>query len=217
MASCHSIILTLQNWDHWYKVIQSAAMADRVWEFMDPEVDEKDLPTLEWPKEPHFSMVKEGATSIFDLDPLQLQQFRYFDDRYRWEVRDIKKKEEKIRHMSYQILVSTTENLAAHLEASWSPHRMLQTLKRLAAPRPIEREINALRDYQRLMRIPESMDLKQWLLDLRAAFKTCEKLNLPEAQPKRAIANFLKTFEEQGSHILVQMVGETSDWHLHHL
>ncbi|KAL2000222.1 hypothetical protein VTN02DRAFT_3394 [Thermoascus thermophilus] len=191
------IILTGQNWDHWIQVIQAAAMEHRIWEYMDPDVDEKDLPKLERPEFPHFSMVKKDAQSITELNELEVEHFRHFEHQYEKKIREIEKKEEMIRKIRTRIMETTSPKLATSLEVSWTPHRMLQTLKKQTAPRGSERERNASYTFRHLMKGPKGMDVKEWLVDLEIAFEICKKMNLPEGNHQRAVYQFVRAMNDR--------------------
>jgi len=79
-ASSRVILRGPGNWDAWISIIRKQAKNQNVWEYINPDLDNK--PTLTRPTEPAASEVRADATEIGNLEGDDFTKFQILENRY---------------------------------------------------------------------------------------------------------------------------------------
>lgn len=173
-----------------------AVQAD-IWQYIDPDVPEADLPKLTEPdnnKKPSVKDIKIGANALTDLNECELDIYHLLLRDYQRDLDKYESKRRALKDIRGRILRSVTKELLPVTERKGSAHSMLVALKRRITPL-YEEEM--ARRYRSLMRGPRGMDVDRWLLRLEAVYNACSDLKLAEVHGDRAAIDFVKVLEAE--------------------
>ena len=71
-----SIILTSTDiWDDWLGNIRRLALSADIWDHVNPDIQEDEVPLLEKPDLPTYSQVKEDATTFANLNAAEKEEW----------------------------------------------------------------------------------------------------------------------------------------------
>ena len=66
-ASVQVILSTQSDWRHWMQTIETAAVQAEIWDYVNPDTEQIELPILEKPEEPTVKIVNPATTNYKDL------------------------------------------------------------------------------------------------------------------------------------------------------
>ncbi|OCK78028.1 hypothetical protein K432DRAFT_103022 [Lepidopterella palustris CBS 459.81] len=91
------ILRTPSDWGPWFVRIQQAAFRNDIWQFVDPRVDEADLPVLTAPSEPFPvpSHIRPGATYA-TLDAIEIEFLKSLLWVYKYNMASYRKRREAL-------------------------------------------------------------------------------------------------------------------------
>ena len=78
------ILNKIEDWDNWYMIIHTATKVAKVWQYINSETSEHELPILNKPEKSLFSDVQEGAIMMKNLTNIPTRKhFKYFHNKYK--------------------------------------------------------------------------------------------------------------------------------------
>ena len=102
-----------RNWDNWFPVAKAYGLALEIWDYMNPDTEERVLPTE--PPIPPFSQVKADATTILDLKEDELTRYNYLFKVWRKKKDAFRKTEQGLALFNYHLISTVNGSMLAYL------------------------------------------------------------------------------------------------------
>lgn len=207
-------IVALRNsnqWDQWYDCIQSQAKAARVWKYIDPEVEEKDLPELTEPTRPtprsvqHTSDISTTASTLEEdisisehssitfstLKPEQREELRYLLDVYKEEHEVWVKADQKLQDI-LGLMKGSIDETIFYITKDRSVHQTLVELQKQFNKSKAVREQDLIKRWEDLKGGKKITDMETWLRKWETTFDEMKMLGIQDVQDKRPHSTFLQ-------------------------
>lgn len=212
-----TVVLSSQfDWDEWFEIIKSIAIAYDVWEYIDPSKPVET--TLVEPSPPKPSDINGRKTKFSSLDEDEREEYRNL--RYDYE-RDITRYDKRRQNLaSIRVRIQETvarQNLSYTFDCA-SVYEMLQKLEKRFNPTQESREREFSARFQRHRdRRGARTSIEKYLNEWDKIYDDCARLRIAEVQGKRAQRDFLLSVEpiEPGfsNHWRNRLLTEDVDFH----
>ena len=191
------ILKKIEDWDNWYMVIRTAAKVAKVWQYINPETPEHELPTLDEPEEPLFSDVQEGATTMKDLTDIPTREhFKYLHNKYKDQMEIYTKRELSLDSFNTEIQRSIGKGVLTQIRECTTPYEMLVKLRLLYSPTDMTRQQDVRTKYQALRVLPKTHNIETWLNDWVEVVQDARLVNLPEVSEHWPVRDFVRAVEK---------------------
>ena len=155
------ILKKIEDWDNWYMVIRTATKVAKVWQYINPETPEHELPTLDEPEEPLFSDVQEGATTMKDLTDIPTREhFKYLHNKYKDQMEIYTKCELSLDSFNTEIQRSIGKGVLTQICKCTMPYEMLVKLQLLYSSTDMTRQQDVRTKYQALRVLPKTNNIE---------------------------------------------------------
>jgi Reverse transcriptase (RNA-dependent DNA polymerase) len=184
------ILDTPTDWHEWLFFVEKKAHEANIAEHIN--ISTETGPTaLKEPTRPSYQDVKEGATKLTELGPVELSMYNILRDEYKTDLSSYEKKRKALIELVDLILSTISRQNLTYVLDKKTPWEMLTALKLRVAPTDRVRKLELIRQYQELKKAPRSQYIDGWLLKWEKTYTEAEKLALPDVQDDRATYDFL--------------------------
>ena len=163
-----SIILTSTDiWDDWLGNVRRLALSADIWDHVNPDMQEDEVPLLEKPDLPTYSQVKEDATTFANLNAAEKEEWNRLNCQYSEDNDEYKRKRKALNDLVGRIQDTIDRKGIAYITKCNTPYQMLQKLKTKFCATEETREIElAAKFRQHLYSVPKSSNIEDWLIEL---------------------------------------------------
>ncbi|KAK2593506.1 hypothetical protein QQS21_008772 [Conoideocrella luteorostrata] len=102
--SSHPSLQGTSNWNQWILIIKKLAVAEGVWQYLDPEAPNR--PEFNEPIELIPGLVNPDATSIVDLDADDFKRFDFLTTQYRTRLQGYYRQKKAIASIQRHIILT---------------------------------------------------------------------------------------------------------------
>jgi hypothetical protein len=212
------------QWRVWISHIRSAAVAEDVWDYLDPDKTEAEIlkvPTLSSRVWPEPSLIKPGAVSATDLDARQLADYK--------DMLYLFKEERSFKHSISKAVARIQTKIKDWLAPEWhgiladvtSPYHQLVRLKQQFAPKKNTRVQDLRNDWRKMVDSPIGRtSLERWLLNWSNLYDEAKAAKVPDVcytdeeypPDSMAIRDLLQAIQTQDPYFANQWRQRLTDW-----
>jgi Reverse transcriptase (RNA-dependent DNA polymerase) len=169
------ILRSPKDWHKWFGSIKTQAIAQRVWQYMDPDTP---LDLVKPTKPPRPTTISETTRFNYTID---LEEYK--EEKAVWVRADDNLG--KMRRTICQTVASThISDLAANVE---SPREILATLKKRLCPTEDTRENELLAQLDALQKAPKSQNFEKWTYEWREVVRDLMTMELIQLKAAKSL------------------------------
>ena len=157
-----SIVLIGQDdWDEWIEVVKTAAISGDVWDYINPDTLQGNVPILTEPHEPIYEDVastndKRLEIRYSTLTEDEKEEFKHLQQRYKRDYEAYIRKKTALATIRTRIQESVSRPNLSYTFNCNSSYEMLVKLKERFSPTTTSRTREVLLRYRRLLRAPRN-------------------------------------------------------------
>jgi hypothetical protein len=180
------------DWNEWMFLVKQRAQLVEVWQYANPELEE--APTKpKRPQRPEPSDVKPEALTIGELTDQERQTLLIFRDDYKIQEKEYQLLTKGLRELDNMICTTISRtNLTFILRNCDTPYAKLKALQKRLAPTDRARELELIRKYNEIKKLPRTQGVDKWLQQWEKTYTDAECIHLPDVQGDRPLYNFLQ-------------------------
>lgn len=191
------ILHTKEDWDPWIELIKTSALKHDVWKFVDPTIQEQELPKLLEPSRPKPNMVKRATTArpiiyLDDLSAAEKDEYISLKEDYTRSVRRWDKQEEALGELRIKIQESIHITNITFTYDCEGPYQMLRNLSNHFSPTDEIRKQELLIEWRELQRKwTKGTDVSDWLHKWEYIYNKMLLHKMPDIEGIRPVLDFL--------------------------
>jgi hypothetical protein len=185
------ILASPKDWDKWLEIRKTKATESDVWEDMDLNTTQDELPTNTDPTMPTAATVKPDATQYSQLSKDQMEILKLLRQDYKRELALYERRKKALAEMRTDIQRTVSRTYLIHTFDCKTLYEMLVALQKRVAPTDWARKTELRNKYQRLRKPPKSQDMEAWLQQWEKTFTDGVKLDIPETKGETLLHDFL--------------------------
>ena len=189
------------TWHIWVELLKTRALESDIWQYINPNTLDRDLPSLIQPIEPTFQdvhLVPEGqSVTVSDLTTIEYTHYQTLKFDYREDIKLYREKERAMARMRSLIQASIDKSLITHTINCSSARDMLLNLKAQYCANAAVRERQLLAEYYKAKVLSTSELIENWLQNWEATYFKCKEINASEVDGSKPFFDFIHAVQER--------------------
>jgi len=177
------------DWKQWISIIQKFAVAQNVWDFIDPSKDVKEA--LAKPIEPTHLDVNEEASNTAALTTEEFRRLEFLHLQYRTKIQTYRDQQKSLSSIQ-QYIVKTIGNYYSTIADEYDIAKELSLLQARVQPTDWAYEQEVLERYYTILRALNRSKTEGWITSWQKVLTEARKLGLPDAQGLRPTRQFIQ-------------------------
>ncbi|CAM1501614.1 Fc.00g035980.m01.CDS01 [Cosmosporella sp. VM-42] len=177
------------DWKQLVSIIQKLAIAQNVWDFIDPSKDVKEA--LAKPIKPTHLDVNEEATNIAALTTEEFRRLEFLHLQYRTKLQGHRDQQKALASIQ-QYIVKTIGNYYGTIADERDIAKQLSLLQARVQPTDWAYEQGILERYHTVLETPNRSKTEDWITSWQKVLTEARRLGLPDAQGLRPTRQFIQ-------------------------
>jgi hypothetical protein len=175
------ILSSPRDWTEWYGMTKTHAIQMRIWQYLDPEMEDSEIEVLVEPIRPEIPAANSS--------PELISQFSYRLKFYEMDYNKWRTADTNLRTFHTDLIESVEYAKVKNLAIDYAePRDILKKLKQRLCPTESDRRSELRHRYGNLSRVPKAQDREQWIDEWRDVVRDLVKAN--ELDAKNAKEDF---------------------------
>jgi hypothetical protein len=196
------ILSSMDDWYPWIELVESEALKHKIWDFINPDTPEAELPKLTMPKEPTYSDIRpptgnQPPTEYEDLTAGQVSQFQYQLTRFLNAEKRFLSQEQALSDIRARIQASVSTDAFIYTTKCPRAYNMLTNLKVSFCPNTRQREQQLRDQYRAISTLTSTQEVEPWIHKWESVVKNCQDIDLPDTQNDRPQHDFVRATRDR--------------------